>query len=336
MNEIELLREMRSEVPERLDLSGAERRLAGMRAEGTAGMRAEGATGRARQLAYRLTAGKARRPAYRLRWGMTVAGACVLAVAAVAVLRPQDDGVRTQESVSERPGATVAGPGRQTGDPVAVLERAALVADRSAAVELRPDRWFYLKESQHMGADLPAFETWSRLDGRREALRQEGGELKVTAAEKGPTHVGRTQREIEALPSDPDALLAHFRGLRRELAPLSICRPRCAPGIEDDVKAFGAIGWYMKYGPMIPPETAAAMYRALARIPHVTIEPDATDADGRRGVGVVFDAGDGVKASYVLDSADYRYMGMTVVRDGETVGMSVLGAGIVDEPGELP
>ncbi|MEV0619453.1 CU044_5270 family protein [Nonomuraea sp. NPDC050404] len=303
-NEIDLLNELRSEVPERPDVSGAERRLSEMTAKGVA---------------------KSGRPAYRLRWGLTVAGAAALAVVAVAVLQPREDGVRPVPHTME-----------QRERPASVLERAALVADRRAAGPVRDDQWFYLKESQHMGGDLPAFENWSRLDGRRSALRQEGGELKVTAAEKGPTHVGRTRREVEALPSDPDALLAHFRALKREMAPLSICAPECASEIEGDVKAFGAIGWYMKFGPMIPPATAAGMYRALAKIPGVSIEQNATDMDGRRGIGVVFDAGDGVKGYYILDSTDYRYMGTKVVRGGEAVGTSVLGAGIVDEPGELP
>ncbi|MEV4171757.1 CU044_5270 family protein [Nonomuraea sp. NPDC049709] len=303
VNEIELLREMRSEVPERPDVTGVERRLAELTAVPVTRRR--------------------RRPAYRL--GLTVAGACVLAAAAVAVIQPRAGEVRTQPAVSaQRDGTT------------SVLEQAALVAVRSPATEIRPDQWFYLKESQHMGADLPAFESWARMDGRREAIREEGGELKVGAAEKGPTHVGRTQREVESLPSDPDALLAHFRGLERERFPLSICRPNCAPEIEDDVKAFGTIGWYMKFGPMIPPETVAGMYRALARIPHVSIEQGTTDLDGRQGVGVVFDAGDGVKAYYVLDPEDYHYMGMKVVNDGEAVGMSVLGSGIVDRAGDVP
>ncbi|TDC99711.1 hypothetical protein E1292_30845 [Nonomuraea deserti] len=217
-----------------------------------------------------------------------------------------------------------------------MLERAALVAGRSAAKEIRPDQWFYLKESQHMGSDLPSSEQWSRMDGGRSALRQEGGELKVGAPEKGPTNVTRTQREVEALPTDPDALLEHFRGLERPLTPLSVCGPECPAEIAADVKVFGAIGWYMKFGPIIPPDTRAAMYRALAKLPHVSVEEYVTDMDGRAGVGVVFDAGPHGKAVYILDSGDYRYMGVKVVDDGEAVGMSVLGAGIVDNAGDLP
>ncbi|WP_246075500.1 CU044_5270 family protein [Nonomuraea terrae] len=345
---MERLRNFRDEVPERLDVSGAGRKLAELTAATSGRRRAgtfAGASGRQRpwtpagafgRRRDRTFAGAAapgraaprrRRPAYRL--GLALAGAGVVAVAAVAVLRPQ--GVVVPDGPAGPPPAA-ASPAVAT----VVLERAALVAARSPATEIRPDQWFYLKESQHMGADLPTFETWDRMDGARTAIRSEGGRLRVRAAEKGPTHSGRTQREVAALPSDPDALLRHFRGLRQARYPLSICQPRCAPEIADDVKMFGAIGWYMKYAPLMPPETAAGMYRALARIPNVSIEENATDADGRRGIGVRFDAGDGVHASYILDPVDYRYMGVKVVSDGETMGLSVLGSGIVDKPGDLP
>ncbi|TDB99692.1 hypothetical protein E1267_36795 [Nonomuraea longispora] len=305
MNEIELLNRMRDEVPEQQDLRGVERALA-RRTAGPAPM-------------------PARRPVYRLRLGLTAAGACALAVAATAVATSGGGNVQPPVATTTRPAVTKT-----------VLERAALVAGRSTAQEIRPDQWFYLKESQHMGGGLPTFEHWSRMDGGRTALRQEGGELKVGPPEKGPTDVTRTQREVEALPTDPDALVKHFRGLETARTPLSVCAPMCPPEIADDVKVFGAIGWYMKFGPMIPPDTRAAMYRALAKLRHVSVEENATDMDGRAGVGVVFDAGAHGKSVYILDSGDYRYMGVKSVDDGAAIGMSVLGAGIVDNAGDLP
>ncbi|WP_146103658.1 CU044_5270 family protein [Nonomuraea solani] len=297
-----------------MDVVGAERRLAAM-VNGAPAVRRP-------------------KPVHRVRIGLALAGACAVVVAAVAVVQAQEG-----KDVGVRPpgGNGLARPSGGSNGVVAVLERAALVASRSSVAGIRSDQWFYLKESQHLGGDLPAFESWDRMDGRRSAVRVEGEELRVGAAEKGPTHVGRTQKEVEALPSDPDALLRHFRGLEKERSPLSICHPRCAPEIADDVKVFGAIGWYMKFGPMIPPETVAGMYRALAKIPNVSVEEGVTDADGRQGIGVVFDAGDGVKGYYILDPDDYHYMGVKVVRaDGESAGMSVLGSGIVDEPGQTP
>ncbi|MFI7638719.1 CU044_5270 family protein [Nonomuraea sp. NPDC049400] len=303
VNEIELLRKMRDEVPAQPDLSGVERRLAEIRA-----------------------GSRVRRPrrAYRMRMGLALAGAGALAVAAVGVIQARDGEAPHARTLAVK-----------TRNAATVLESAALVAGRSKAVEIRPDQWFYLKETQHLGGDLPTFEHWSKMDGTKDAVRVKG-RLRVGKAEKGPTHAGRTQEEIESLPADPGALLRHFRDLKQERAPLSICQPHCPPEIADSVKVFGAIGWYMKFGPMIPPDTAAAMYRALAMIPNVAVEENVTDGDGRSGIGVVLDTGESGKAYYILDPGDYHYLGMKIVNSDQTVSMSVLGSGIVDEPGQVP
>ncbi|MFK4037120.1 CU044_5270 family protein [Nonomuraea wenchangensis] len=309
-DEFDLVRRMRAEVPVRQDLSGVERRLAELR------------TGR------RTARSSRRHPLPRLRWGLALAAACVLGVGGWQLTRGgAEEGVRP--AVAHHPATTAA--------PATVLERAALAAASTTAAEPGPDQWFYRQQTQHMpGGDLPTYESWHKLDGTRTAIRTEGGKLKVTDAERGPTHPGKTLAELRRLPTDPDALLRHFRSLPRELTPLSICAPECPAGTEQDVKAFGAIGWYMSYGPLVPPDTAAGMYRALAKIPNVRIEQNATDGDGRSGIGVVLDLGAAGKGSYILDPEDYHYLGLTVERDGVTAAMSVLSTGVVDEPGRLP
>jgi hypothetical protein len=312
VDEMEMLREMRGEVPRRPDVSEAQRKIAEY-------------AGRVRAPRVRLADGvpvRRARPAYGVRFALGLAAAVVLAAAtAVVILRPGGG-----EPVTEPAPPSAA----------AVLERAALVAARSTAAEIRPDQWFYLKESQHMpGAGRSTFEIWDRMDGRRMALRHEGGRLKKGPVEKGPTNVRRTQQEVEAFPADPDALLRLFRDAP-ERTPLSICVPTCPPEIAQDMKAFGTIGWYLKYGPVIPPETAAAMFQALAKIPRVSVEEDTTDMEGRHGIGVGFDAGEHGRLSYVLDPGDYHYMGVKAERDGRSFGMSVLGSGIVDRAGDIP
>ncbi|GLW12539.1 hypothetical protein Misp01_76670 [Microtetraspora sp. NBRC 13810] len=304
MDEVELLNRLREEVPMRPDLRAEERRL-------LAGIRGGSPAPR-------------RRPALRLRWGVALAG--VLAAVVITSQFVGVEGPGDRSPVARPPGAVV------------VLENAALVAARAKPADIRPDQWFYVKESQHMpGGDLPTFELWSRMDGERSALRQEGSELKIGDGEPDArTNPARTQRELADLPVDPDALLAHFRASENERMAWSMCLPECPPGTEADARAFGTIGWYMKYGPVIPPDRIATMYRALAKIPNVTIEENATDLDGRKGIGVVFDTGDAGKHYFILDAVDYHYLGNKSVRDGEAFGMSLLASGIVDEPGELP
>ncbi|MEU9832508.1 CU044_5270 family protein [Streptosporangium sp. NPDC048047] len=319
MNEIELLTSLRDEVPHRPDVRAEEHRLLAEIRDGSPS-----------------PGGRPSRPAFRPRWGLALAGAGLAASAVVALQAGGTGGIGGTGEPRERP--AVAGPsaGRPPSAAV-VLENAALVAARAEDADIRPDRWVYRRESQHFpNGGLPTFETWTRMDGRKEALREEGGNLKIGDGEKGPTNPVRTQRDVDALPTDPDALLAHFRGMERDMSPLSICQPDCPAGTETDVKAFGAIGWYLKYGPLISPEKTAAMYRALARIPNVRIEENATDGDGRTGVGVVLDLGPAGKGYYILDARDYHYLGTKVVNGDDTAAMSVLGSGVVDEPGQIP
>lgn len=243
----------------------------------------------------------------RVRVGFALAAACAMSVTFVAVAK-----VRAPSDAPQ----------------VSLLERAALVAERTTATDVRPDQWFYVKESMDGGT----FEFWSRMDGKKSAIKENDGELRTGPGEKGPTNPAKTQLEVDALPSDPDALLAHFRTLSRELFPLSICQPNCPPDRAQDVKAFGAIGWYLKYGPIIPPEKAAGMYRALAKIPGVTVTENDTDSAGRKGVGVVLDLGQAGKGTYILDPADYHYMGVKTPE----MGITLLTSGVVNEPGQLP
>ncbi|MGN9841013.1 CU044_5270 family protein [Nonomuraea sp. H19] len=307
MNEFDLLKKMRDGVPEQQDMRSVERRLEEIRA----GHR---------------PVERRRRSVPRLRWGLGLAAACVVGVAAVQLTPSGAPATGARPAVAPQPVTAVA-----------VLEKAALVATRTRTVTPQPGQWFYQKQSQHMaGGDLPTYEEWHRLDGQKMALRGSGGKLKITKAEKGPTHPGKTLQELQALPTDPDALLEHFRTMDRELTSLSICEPNCPAGTEQDVKAWGAIGWYMRHVALVPPDKAAALYRALAKIPNVKIEENATDGDGRTGIGVVLDLGEAGRGVYILDAGDYHYLGLKVVGSDHTSAMSVLDSGIVDEPGQVP
>ncbi|MEU8108419.1 CU044_5270 family protein [Nonomuraea muscovyensis] len=303
MNEIHMLERLRDEVPPQTDLRTEETRLLAAIRSGE-----------------QAPARPALRPARRLRLGMALAGAFGLAAVTLTV-------TQLGEPAGTRPPA----PHRQ--DAATVLENAALVAEKSQTTAVRPDQWFYTKETQD--DPLPTFEHWSRVDGGKDAIREDGGKLKIGDGEKGPTNPLRTQAEVESFPDDPDALLERLRALKQERYAVSICQPTCPPGTEKDVAAFGALQWYMKYGPIIAPEKRAAMYRAMARIPNVKIE-DITTTEGRKGIGVVLDLGEAGKGYTILDPETYRYLGHKVVKDDMTSAMSLLNSGVVDEPGQIP
>ena len=310
MDEMSVLNRLREGVPPQTDLDAERSRL-------LAEIRGESAAFRPRPV----------RRAARLRWGMALAGAVGLAAAVTVAVT--GGGEAKAPAVVQPPVAA------------AVLEKAALVAGQTKIVEWRPDQWFYSKETQ---PDAPSghrvSESWIRMDGKRGASRGENGELRVGPGEDGPMNPAKTQRRIESLPSGPEAMLEHFRedpdGLRFGRA---ICGDQtpCPKGMERDIEAYAALQWYMEFGPLLPPDKAAAMYRAMARIPNIQIEQNATTREGRKGIGVLLDAGPGGKNYTILDPVDFHYLGMKVLTpEGRTVGNSVLASGIVDKPGETP
>jgi hypothetical protein len=109
--------------------------------------------------------------------------------------------------------------------------------------------------------------------------------------------------------SDPDGLLAAIYQL--------VQNPACAPvPVGDTVRdrAFLLIDAMLET--VMPAEVRAALYRALARIPGVTVVQGATDAAGRRGVAFARAAaieGPGssgwLRVEIILDGHTYRYLG---------------------------
>jgi hypothetical protein len=120
-----------------------------------------------------------------------------------------------------------------------------------------------------------------------------------------------------AVPTDPDGLLAAVYQLVED--------PACAPILVGDTvqdRAFMLIDGMLQT--VQPPEVRAALYRALAKIPGVTVAQGATDAAGRRGMALARAAaieGPGssgwLRLEVILDRDSYRYLGArhVVTRD---------------------
>src|SRR5260370_36822724 len=82
-----------------------------------------------------------------------------------------------------------------------------------------------------------------------------------------------TYRLLQTLPTNPHALLAMIYPVERGHGP----RPA--------QEAFVTTGDLLRHT-IAPPKVAAALYRAAALIPGVTLVPDATDAIGQHGVAI--------------------------------------------------
>ncbi|WP_214411300.1 hypothetical protein [Sphaerisporangium fuscum] len=95
---------------------------------------------------------------------------------------------------------------------------------------------------------------------------------------------------------------------------------------------------------MLPPKLGAALYRAVARIPGVTIVDDSQDAAGRAGIAVAReDAGTRTECIFARDTLEYLGQRKIQVQDtkwlkkGALLKTSAIFArGIVDKLGERP
>ncbi|MFD8692927.1 CU044_5270 family protein [Streptomyces sp. NPDC059651] len=211
--------------------------------------------------------------------------ALALAGALTVGLAPWDGGGAVDRARVQTPGGS-----RQ--HPVALLDRLSAVALASDAQPVEDSQFVYVK-SIGRGADLTSGkavtgplkgrEVWfSQVRGpvKRLGLIREDGESLPVNAELGdtggtPAGIGRpTYRWLAALPTDRDALLAYL-----------YARTPATDGQEQDQAVFDRIGDLIAEQVM-PPGTAAALYRAAAAVPGVTEVPDATDALGRHGLGI--------------------------------------------------
>ncbi|MGW9441170.1 CU044_5270 family protein [Streptomyces sp. NPDC055607] len=271
------------------------------------------------------------------------------------------------------PGETPTGsPGRVTAgrpapsEAVRLLSQAALAAAVAPAPEVRPGEYVYVKSLvAHAGRDAaggPAVlpparvrEVWLSADGSRPGLLREAGAADTPLGSPGPVYeldrpgaeprkstlgaeppsVTRpTHAYVATLPKDPEALLRLVREQTRGAG---------GSGADADQRAFDAIGTLLAET-WAPPEVTAALYRAAALIPGVTVLPSATDAAGREGVAVARTAR-GEQTQWIFDRTTSAFLGERTVLAGSTpagragivLGVSaVLVKGAAAAPGEVP
>jgi hypothetical protein len=131
-------------------------------------------------------------------------------------------------------------------------------------------------------------------------------------------------RFLQSLPTDPHALLSLIERQMQGQLP----RPE---------EAFTTIG-DMLGGAIAPPRVSAALYRAAALIPGVTVVPDATDAIGRHGDAVAYTFR-GIRTEWIFSKQTHLYLGNRDVNvaNGSSAGVSaVLQRAFVDHAGQIP
>ncbi|AEM86940.1 CU044_5270 family protein [Streptomyces violaceusniger] len=264
------------------------------------------------------TAPGPREPARRRRFALiAVPLATAAAVAAVAVLgmAGSDTPPTDQEAVD-------------------LLNRIATVAAEKKAVTVRDDQYVYIstqgsekvEDVQNSGTQTFRRANWTAVNGKRPGLaritRLSGPALPGHDVPKGtPEDLTlysdpnvTTYRELEALPTDPDALLKKIYADTKD------------DGSINRGQALERIGEMLADAKLLP-ELNAALYRAAAKIPGVSVVRNAKDFAGRPGIGLSFKDRDD-RDTWVFDKKSLNYLGSDEV--------AVLGAGVVDKVGETP
>ncbi|MFG2909230.1 CU044_5270 family protein [Kitasatospora sp. NPDC048286] len=236
--------------------------------------------------------------------------------------------------------------GSDSSRPVAavVLDRAAKAAEWAPAPAARGDQFVYVKSldewAKSEGEAPQTREVWKSVDGSKRNLLLVDGHLPNPGGgdehgepEPAPYSGFGSYAYVAALPTDPDALLAKIQA------------DTAGHGPGPDEEAFRTIGDLLREQ-IAPPAVSAALYRAAAKIPGVTVIDEVTDSAGRPGVAVARrDGGGHVESQWIFDRADYTFLGERVValtdgatfRKGDiTAQMAVLARAVVDQPGTRP
>ncbi|GAA3163105.1 CU044_5270 family protein [Nonomuraea roseoviolacea] len=257
---------------------------------------APGARAAARAALLARAAGPPRRRSRRSLWAVRA-----LAVAAATVV------IATGATVVQ----TVTG-GESALPPAnaqVVLTRIAAAVQEKDFTPPRDDQWIYIETRRqgHLFKGMPrgarftprtplrtdVSDFWTRADGRRVGYLVNGRLMTSNPGERTPEN---TYALLMALPTDPDALLAEFRKMHGTYTRI------------DDDYIFERFAVTLQQS-IVPPAQEAAIYRALAKIPGVTVDESGTDADGRPALSVSRVADGWRKVEILLDPVTYASRG---------------------------
>jgi hypothetical protein len=282
----------------------------------------------------------------------------LLAAAAAAAL-VAGLSVTAADRLSAHPGApsgpTAASSAAPAATVTAVLDRIARAAAARPAVPVGPNQYFYVKgkvvgpkphPTSSLAAAIPTsgpVEGWIAQGQHKESLWvfdgqstpwkewlpsvTFGGPLLWTEAATVSSVASKdklldpTYAYLQSLPTNPRQLL-------------NLIEQQTSADTAPAGWAFLVIGQLVSTA-ILPPQTAAALYRAAALIPGVTVVPEATDAVGRHGIGVVLNSG-GLREEWIFSKTTYQFIGARTTSADETSVSAVLARGVANSPGGTP
>ncbi|WP_033441580.1 CU044_5270 family protein [Saccharothrix sp. NRRL B-16314] len=263
----------------------------------------------------------------------TAAIGLAAAVAATIVLMPAGRPVTggnaaTAPSSASSPDSSAA----EVTDPVRLLARAARTARDDTSTPPRADQFVYTRSAGEGG---PEREIWKSVDGTLDGLlhHPDGSKSPLpgcrdgqAAVVKGPEVLPGVTEPCEPrpayrsdLPTDVDGMLAYLDAN--------------ASGEPGSVNARGKDVLGLINESLLPPLSRAALYDAAARVPGLSVVPDARDAAGRPGIGITWPVPAGSKAEarpvvIVFDKDTHELLG--------TNFHAIIALAVVDQAGQRP
>jgi hypothetical protein len=211
-----------------------------------------------------------------------------------------------------------------------VLDKAAAAAASRPAVPVKPHQWVYVKGVKSPPNGLPAFTaaSWTRFDGRKSAAFEHGKLVIYPGVPQDAKLLATPQAAAGYLASLP----ATAHGVLAAVYRKADTQPRdqwVSPN--RDARAFSILMtllWNALAG--VPPAHQAAAFRAMAKIPGVTVRTGLRDAAGQPAIGLSFRPGNGLTGYFLLNPHDYTVSGMSY----RGSGVARITLAVVDRPGQ--
>jgi len=246
-------------------------------------------------------------------------------------------------------------------DAAETLNRAAATAEKDPSVP-RPDQWIFVEDK----ARFPAIGTrvvtpktplenhvsliWYRVDGKQYAMPVReplgDGRLQITdIANGGSAGWKHDYPTLAAMPADQNLLPAWMAAKDHT----DLNRMTATERAAYLARNYSSI---LRNG-VVPPRAEASIFRAITRLPGVTLRKDPVDVAGRKALAVTLVEEGSIQTEILIDRKTYHYLGerSITVKDRTTHGDdgtfvekkgSVLNlalrvaTGIVDKPGQKP
>jgi hypothetical protein len=241
------------------------------------------------------------------------------------------------------------------------LDRAAVTAEKDPSVP-RPDQWIFIEDKARfpaIGTRLVTPKTplehhdsmvWYRADGKQYARLVKkpfgDGKIQITdIANGGSAGWKHDYPTLAAMPADQNLVPAWMAA--RDNTDLT--RMTAAERVTYLARNYSSI---LRNG-VVPPKAEASIFRAMTRLPGVTLKKDPVDVAGRKALAVVLVEEGTIQTEILIDRKTYHYLGERsitikdrvthgddgtfVEKKGSVLDLGIrVATGIVDKPGQTP